>query len=305
MLEHADRDDRVEGTLDLAVVLEEEADAVVEAALLGAAVGDGVLLFRQRHTGHVDAAAVGEVEAEPAPARADVEHLHAGLEHELGGEVALLGKLRRFEIGLVVFEIGAGILLVAVEEERIEPAVEVVVMGDVPPCTPGGVELAEAAGEEAEIGADLHQEGRVASLLRIDEDRLHEVIDRAGFEIETAVHELLAELQPGIEDDVPLGARPVELEPDWREGAVAVSLDLAGGVDDLDRSLADGPLEETVEKPVHCVPWPTLLTAGSAALSGPAARGCYYHLRQRLNHCRAGASTAVRRPIRPRRELRP
>ena len=113
-----------------------------------------MLLLRQRHAGDVDAAAVGEVEAEAAPARTDVEHLHAGLKGELGGEVPLLGELRRLEVGLVVFEIGAGVLLVGVEEERIEPAVEVVVMGDVPPCAARGVELAEAAGEVAEIGAD-------------------------------------------------------------------------------------------------------------------------------------------------------
>jgi hypothetical protein len=44
MLEHADRDDRVERPLDVAVVLEEEARPVGQAAVLGAPVGDGVLL---------------------------------------------------------------------------------------------------------------------------------------------------------------------------------------------------------------------------------------------------------------------
>ena len=40
---------------------------------------------------------LGEIEAEPAPAGADVEHALAGLDGELGGEVALLGELRLFE----------------------------------------------------------------------------------------------------------------------------------------------------------------------------------------------------------------
>ena len=86
-----------------------------------------------------------------------------GCERELGGEVPLLGELRLLEVGFVVLEIGAGILLVGIEEERIEPAVEIVVVGDVPPRLAGRVDLAEAAGEVAEAGADLHQVGRIAA----------------------------------------------------------------------------------------------------------------------------------------------
>ncbi len=117
MLEHAHRDDGVERAFDVAVVLEQETRAIRQAAILGALVGDGVLLLRKRHAGDLDTAAVGEVEAEPAPAAADVEHLHPRLERQLRRDVALLGKLRRLEVGLAVLEIGAGILLVAVEEE--------------------------------------------------------------------------------------------------------------------------------------------------------------------------------------------
>ncbi len=123
-----------------------------------------MLLLRERDAGDVDAAAVGEVEAEPAPAGADVEHLHAGLERELRGEMTLLGELGGIEVGLVVLEIGAGVLQVAVEEERIELAVEIVVVGDVAPRPPRRVELAEPAGAIAEVGPDLHQERRVAAL---------------------------------------------------------------------------------------------------------------------------------------------
>ena len=54
-----------------------------------------------------------------------------GLQRELGREVTLLGKLGLVEVGDAVFPIGAGVLQVGVEEERIEPAIEVVVRMDV------------------------------------------------------------------------------------------------------------------------------------------------------------------------------
>jgi hypothetical protein len=167
--------------------------------------------------------------------------------------VALLGELGDLEVGLAVLEIGAGILLVAVQEERVEPPVEIVVMGDVPLRLPRRVDLAEAAGEETELGAELHQGGRVAAA-RVDEDRLHEVVDRAGLEVEAAVHELLAELEAGIEDHVSLGAGPIEPDAHRRQRAVAVGMRLPGRIDDLDRPLLDRTLQECVEESVHCAP---------------------------------------------------
>ncbi len=74
MLEHADRDDAVERTGHVAVVLQVEARALGEALLGGALVGDGVLLLRQGDAGDVGAGRLGEIQAEPAPAAADIEH---------------------------------------------------------------------------------------------------------------------------------------------------------------------------------------------------------------------------------------
>ena len=56
-----------------------------------------------------------------------------GLEGELGGDVRLLVELRSVEvaIGIVLGEIGAAILPVAIEEEVVEPVRQVVMMGDV------------------------------------------------------------------------------------------------------------------------------------------------------------------------------
>jgi hypothetical protein len=119
MFEHAHRDDAVERTLYLAVVLQEEADTVAEAVLGRPAVGNRMLLFRERHPDYVDTGAFGQIETEASPAGADVEHTLARLKRKLGGKVPLLRKLGVVEIGDAIFEIGAGILQIVVEEERV------------------------------------------------------------------------------------------------------------------------------------------------------------------------------------------
>ena len=69
-----------------------------------------------------------------------------GCRSELGGEVPFLAHLRLVELDVRRLEIGAGILQVAVEEERVEPPVEVVVVGDVVACAGRGVATGGCAG---------------------------------------------------------------------------------------------------------------------------------------------------------------
>ena len=89
------------------------------------------MLRRQRDAGDVGAGHFGQIEAKAAPARADVEHAVAAPDQELGGKVAFLGELGIVERRIRRFEIAATILPVGVEEEGIEPPVEVVVVGDI------------------------------------------------------------------------------------------------------------------------------------------------------------------------------
>ena len=131
MLEHADRDDAVERSVDVAIVLQIEPGLVAQPLFRRALVGDVVLLLRQRDAGHVGAGHFGEIEPKPAPAAADIEHALSGLQQQLGGEVPLLGELGVVERLVGVFEIGAAVLPVGVEEQRIEPSVEIVVMRDI------------------------------------------------------------------------------------------------------------------------------------------------------------------------------
>ena len=87
----------------------------------------------------------GEIEAEAAPAGADIEHALARFESELRREVPFLGKLGFLDGGIAVLEIGAGILQVVVEEERIEPSVEIIMCLDVPAGADRRVHLTERA----------------------------------------------------------------------------------------------------------------------------------------------------------------
>ena len=100
VLEHADRDDAVEAALDLAVVLELEAHGAARALSAPRArceiLSCSLLSVTPVTSQPAD---LGQIEAEPAPARADVEHALARLDGELGGEVALLGELRLLQVG--------------------------------------------------------------------------------------------------------------------------------------------------------------------------------------------------------------
>ena len=133
MLDQADAGDPVELAFDVAIILELELDPVGDAQFGGALVGEFDLVGGERDAEHVDVVMAVEVEREPAPAAADVEHLHARLEIELGGDVRLLVELRLLEAVRGVAEIGAGILAVLVEEQLVEPAGEVVGMLGIAP----------------------------------------------------------------------------------------------------------------------------------------------------------------------------
>ena len=69
---------------------------------------------------------------------------------KLGGEMALLGELGVVERLIGRFEIGAAILPVGVEEQRVEPAVEIVVVRDIAPRPRPRVELLQPAVEVAQ-----------------------------------------------------------------------------------------------------------------------------------------------------------
>jgi hypothetical protein len=131
VLEHADRDDAVEGLVEVAIVGQAELDLVGQARLFGALPGQGQLLGRQGDPGHLGPVVGRQGQGHAAPARADVEHLHARRDVQLGADMRLLGGLGFFQRHVRPREIGAAVLHVGVEEALIELVRHVVVVGDV------------------------------------------------------------------------------------------------------------------------------------------------------------------------------
>jgi len=114
--------------------------------------------------------------------------------------VPLLCELRVVERLVRRFEIGAAVLPVGVEEERVEACVEVVMMGCVAPRAGARIELAHAASEVAHQRLRAGPAGRPQGAGLGHHHREH-VRDRALFDDQRAVHIGFAEAQFGIDDD--------------------------------------------------------------------------------------------------------
>ena len=156
VLEHADRDDPVEGLFNVAVVLEPKLDPVGQARLTGAIGRDGELLAGQGDAGDLGSCDPGKIKPQAAKAAADVERRRAVPRQQLGGDMALLRRLRVVERLAGIFEIGAAVLAVRIEEEIVEARVEVVVTGDIAPRAPPVVALVQAAKGDASLVQRLH-----------------------------------------------------------------------------------------------------------------------------------------------------
>jgi hypothetical protein len=202
MLEHADRHDAVVALGLQAVVLQLEANARTRRFGRGTLRRHGVLLAGQRHAGDVGATFARDIEAEPAPARADVEHLVIRRDLQLGEDVPLLGRLRHLQRCLGICEVSAGILAVAVEEEVVERAVEVVVMRHVALGTADGVALLQPARDP--LGAERPREPPgVLHRRHVAAEQVEKIVQAAILDRERAVHVGFADRQSWAQGQPP------------------------------------------------------------------------------------------------------
>ena len=197
MLEHADRDDAVVLARSMTVILEQETDASRKTGLGDAPLGDAVLLLREGHAGHVDIGDSREIESEPAPSGADIEHPLARSKPEFRREVAFLVFLGLFQRVVVVGEVGARILPVLVEEEVVKRVRQVVMVGHVAPRPADGVVLLQPAGPA--VQPFRQPEDRIfVGVARIDAAIFDEIAEGAFFDGQRAVHIGLADPKPRI-----------------------------------------------------------------------------------------------------------
>ena len=158
----------------------------------------------------------GEVKRKAAPAAADVEHALAGRCQELGREMALLGELGIVERLIGRFEIGAAILPVDVEKQRVEPAIEIIMVRDIASRLPSRVELRYSAMEVADQPLRPSPTGS-ARLARYDGEHIG---DRALLDDDAAIHVGFTEPELGIEQDTALGRSRDEADRDRRADPV-------------------------------------------------------------------------------------
>ena len=195
---------RSKRTVDVAIIQQAERRILGAAALERPILRALELFLRQGDAGDPRAGDFGEIERQPAPAAADIEHRGAGLDAQFGREMPLLGELRVIKRRVRGFEIGAAILLVAVEEKRIEPAVEIVMVRHVVARAGPQVQLLQAAKQVAH--QPRQRPIRRRDRLLTQQDRKH-VSNRAVFDDEGAVHIGFAELQLGVHQNRALRLR--------------------------------------------------------------------------------------------------
>ena len=170
-LEHLDRGDLRELSLERAVVLEADLDAVGEAGRRDALAGELELLLGERDAGDPRPVLAGRHQREAAPAAADLEHVVAGAQAQLVADRAQLPLLCLLErVALLPERAGVGHRLV--EEEPVEVVAEVVVVLDVRP----GLAQALPRGEVGAVAVEPREPRAGAPGLEV----AHDERDQAG-----------------------------------------------------------------------------------------------------------------------------
>src|SRR5689334_14746364 len=147
MFKHADRNDSVELTGHVAIILKQKLRRPRQVFLCGARVGDLKLFIRKRDASDVGSGDFREVQAEPTPTRADVEDAISSIDQKFGCEMTFFGELGVVERRIRRLKIGAAVLLVGIQKERIEPSVEIVVTSDIIFRAAARIELADMPDE--------------------------------------------------------------------------------------------------------------------------------------------------------------
>src|SRR5262249_6911766 len=212
----------------------------------------------------------GEKGCNPAPTAADGEHTPIQRDEKLRRKVTLLRKLGIVERLLAGLEIGAAVLPVGIEKQRVKLAVEIVVVRRVAPRPRARIELFDAAMEVADEPLQPRQRRRSVLAALTDHDG-KDIGDGALFDENTAVHISFAESQGRIEEHAALGCSGGEADRRRRAGPVPEGKARAGRGPDPEISGADQPSQGCPKQPIHRPP-PTASTSFARATTGVCGR---------------------------------
>ena len=168
--------------------------------------------------------------------------------------MALLGELRLVEALIGRLEIGAGILPVGVEEQRIEAAVEVVVVSDVALRTRARIVLGDASNEQAPEANDVSRPRHDDAVGRVLQEKREHGCDVAPLHAQPAVHVELAEGEVGVGNEAQRSAAVGEDQPQWRTAAVANRERRAIPGNHLEAAMTDQPAKHRTQQPAHGTP---------------------------------------------------
>src|SRR4029077_13330592 len=138
------RDDPVEGSREIAVVLKPELHPIGKSFVARTHLSQRILLLGQGDARDARRAILRKIQRQPAPAAADVEHALVLPNKKLGGEVAFFGKLCVIERLIATLEISAAILKVGIEKKRIKLSIEIVMVSNISPSTRAHVQLRQS-----------------------------------------------------------------------------------------------------------------------------------------------------------------
>ena len=200
--DHLDRNETVEAALEIAVVLDQQGNAIAEAGGIDALPGEVVLLARDGRGRYPAAVVPRGVQGEAAPAGADLEHVVLRAEAELAADAVELARRRSFEGFVFGLEQRRGVHHVLVEEQPEQLIAEIVVRGDVAATATSRVahQGAPAAhGPAAEAGESGFHGVEVVAIAHEDAGQGDQIVA-----VPEAIHVGLAGADAAIQSELPI-----------------------------------------------------------------------------------------------------
>src|ERR1019366_5550764 len=140
----------------------------------------------------------------PPPAAADVEYRQAGpVQAELGGDGTLLGLRRSFKRFGPLGKISAGVLPIPIEEQAIQPSIQIIVVRDVPASTGSHIELIDRAPNPGSRTPKPIDQRTIGIGPEIGEEHGEHVVDRAAEWDQATIHISFPDRQLGVQYQPP------------------------------------------------------------------------------------------------------
>ena len=162
--------------------------------------------------------------------------------------MAFLGELGVVKRGVGCFKISAAVLLVGIEEEGIQPPVEIVVTRDIVLRTAGRIELPDMPDQVAQPPLQLAIARQYFRLIHQDRQSVR---DRAFLDDEGALRVDFTERKLGVEQNPAFGIGGEESHGDRLPGPVAAAEICSARGGKCHRAAADELLQEITQQTVH------------------------------------------------------